>query len=289
MKISSYILCLYGISTTATASVIPEDASLAIRNLISDVVTPSHELRKRRGGGGGGGGGGGRGGGSSGGSSSSGSSSSGSRGSSSGSSSSGSSGSSARTGSTSNLGGATSRGSGVSPSYGGGRYYGGGAAVPYSAGAVSSGRRINPLFIAAPALAFGGLWAYGAYAYPYSSPYSFRNASRNNATNESIPVQCWCAQYQVCGCDDNGDRAYLDSIVGNGTGLNQTLARVANLNGTDTLVINGTLPNGTTASGGTDDDSSSSSTSGAVKLGGWGELSGWWMMLATVGSIVYFA
>ncbi|KAF2222541.1 hypothetical protein BDZ85DRAFT_129181 [Elsinoe ampelina] len=271
MKVASYLLCLYGITSTTSASVIPDSAALAIRDLISESIPHQSDLIKRKGGG------------SSSGSSSSSSGSSGSRGSTG---SSGSTGTSARTGSGSNVGGSTSRGSGPAPSYGGGRYYGGGAAVPYSAGVASPRARINPLFIAAPALAFGGLWAYGAFAYPYSSPYSFRNVSRNNATNESIPVQCWCGQYQSCGCDDNGDRSYLDGIVGNGTGLNQTLARVVDLNGTQTLVINGSLPNGTTAPGGTDDDVVSS---GAVKLGGFGEFSGWWMMLATVGSIVYFA
>jgi len=87
-----------------------------------------------------------------------------------------------------------------------------------------------------------------------------------------------CAQYQECGCDDNNDSSYLDSVVGNGTNLNSTLARVNNVNGTQTLLINGTLPNGTTASGGT--------TSGASRLDGWAAVSGWWMTAAIVTAIV---
>ena len=164
----------------------------------------------------------------------------------------------------------------MSPSYGGGRYYGGGATTPYSSGSRSP-LGISPVFLAAPALAFGGLWAYGAYSYPYSHPYSFRNASANNSTNTTLPVDCLCAQYQECGCDNNNDTSYLDSIVGNGTLTNSSLARVNNVNGTDTLLINGTLPNGTTSAG---------ATSGAVRLDGIGSLSGWWMMLAIVAAMV---
>jgi len=44
----------------------------------------------------------------------------------------------------------------------------------------------------------------------------------------------------------------LNSVVVNGTNLNSTLVRAADVNGTSQIFINGTLPNGTTASGGTD-------------------------------------
>jgi len=37
-----------------------------------------------------------------------------------------------------------------------------------------------------------------------------------------------------------------------GTNLNSTLVRAATVNGTDQIFLNGTLPNGTTASGGSD-------------------------------------
>ncbi|KAI4599605.1 hypothetical protein KJ359_001702 [Pestalotiopsis sp. 9143b] len=47
----------------------------------------------------------------------------------------------------------------------------------------------------------------------------------------------------------------MSDIIGNGSyaGLNQAVITVANVNGTDTIFINGTLANGTTASGGTED------------------------------------
>lgn len=56
-------------------------------------------------------------------------------------------------------------------------------------------------------------------------------------------------------------------MVGNGSydALNKSLVTVARVNGTDTLVINGVLPNGTTASGGSD----SAAPPALAKFGGW--------------------
>lgn len=262
MKFSNAIICLYGITATVQGAALPDTSSLSIRAALADLIPIPHisnPLEKRKGGGGHGGGGGGKG---------------------SGSSSSSSSGSSGAGSSSSSTGGRTSTGSGISPSYGGGRYYGGGATTPYTSGARSP-LGISPLFIAAPALAFGGLWAYGAYGYGYAHPYSFHNQSSTNSTNTTLPVQCICAQYSECGCDDNDDDSYLSSLVGNGSAsdMNSTLARVTDLNGTRTLVVNGTLPNGTTAAGGT----TSASGAGSLRLA---ELSGWWMMLAVVAATV---
>jgi len=244
------------------------------------------DLWKRKGGGGGGGKGGSSGG--KGGDSSSGSTSSAPKGSTS-----------------SNTGGATKTGSGVRPAYGGGRYYGGGATQPYRSGGIS------PLGIVAFPLAFGalafypGIWLYGAYSYPYHNPYSFHNrtARANNTNSTTTPshalqffglsarqeegieqtknVTCLCAMYQECGCDDNGDTTFLDSIIGDGTysSLNLSLVNVADINGTSTIILNGTLPNGTTASGGTDD--ASAAVRSVV------EASGYWVMIALVGMTVY--
>jgi hypothetical protein len=134
--------------------------------------------------------------------------------------------------------------------------------------------------------------AYGAYGYNYHHPYSYYNrTARRNATatrttssatatptvngkrgvvslmelverqaaesgqNETKPITCLCAQYLVCGCDDNGDVSFLNALIGDGdyNKLNKTLINVADINGTSTIIINGTLPNGTTAPGGVDD------------------------------------
>jgi len=227
-----------------------------------------------------------------GGSSSSGSSSSGS--SSSGSSSSGgkggssSSSSGGRGSSSSSAGGATKQGSGVTPRFGGGRYYGGGATTPYASG-VRSPLGLTPVLLGATALALlPGLWLYGAYSYPYTHPYSFRNYTAPTNTsdsnqNETKPVNCLCAQYQECSCDDNGNSTFLDELIGNGSyaALNQSLVTVADVNGTSTILINGTLPNGTTTAGGTDD------ANAAVRT--MVEASGYWVMIALVGCTVLLA
>lgn len=75
----------------------------------------------------------------------------------------------------------------------------------------------------------------------------------------------------------------MDSLIGNGSyaALNQSVVTVADVNGTSTILINGTLPNGTTASGGT------TSASGASSLGrGLMEASGYWVVIALVGCTV---
>lgn len=99
---------------------------------------------------------------------------------------------------------------------------------------------------------------------------------------ETKPVTCICAEYSVCGCDDNGDQTFLASIIGDGTysTLNQTLVQVADINGTSTIILNGTLPNGTTAPGGVDDASAASN----VKVS---HYSGYLVMVALVGFTVF--
>ncbi|KAI9835462.1 MAG: hypothetical protein M1819_002380 [Sarea resinae] len=172
----------------------------------------------------------------------------------------------------SDSGGKTVHGSGVRPSYGGGHYYAGGAAVPYT-----SGRRsplgLAPFLIPIAGLAyFAGPWHYPVYAYHYSHPSTYHNASAAPAhttatnitnANSTMPVLCLCQQYCECGCDDNANSTYIESIIGNGnpSQFNQSLVRLSVVNGTETLIVNGTLANGTTAAGGT---ASSAGVKGAV-------------------------
>ncbi|KAG4431105.1 hypothetical protein IFR05_013410 [Cadophora sp. M221] len=205
----------------------------------------------------------------------------------------------------SNAGGSTKTGSGVTPRFGG--KYGGGASTPYTAGGRSPGG-ITPVFLGVGLLSiYPGLWLYGAYGYPYYNHYGFRNrtARRNNTdtnttntptrdlpelvirqddggVNESKPVTCLCAQYAVCGCDDNGNYTFLDSIIGDGDyfKLNQSLVTVADVNGTRTILLNGTLPNGTTAAGGTK-DAITGNTNAAVRT--LIEASGHWVIVGAVG------
>lgn len=197
----------------------------------------------------------------------------------SGSSSSSSSSSGGRGSSSSSSGGRTTTGSGAPRTYGGGAYYGGGTTTPYRAGGVSTlGLASVGLFgVGALSLAFWpGVWYHPAYLYPYNNPWSYRNSTTGN--NETKPVTCGCDAYQVCGCEDNNNTDYVNSVIGNGSysNLNKSLVTVANVNGTDTILINGTLPNGTTASGGTE------SASAGVGMQELLEMAGWWPAALTV-------
>ena len=129
--------------------------------------------------------------------------------------------------------------------------------------------------------------------YPYNHDYSFHNrtnSSQPKGQNETLPVTCLCQMYSACGCDNNTNTSYLDSLVGNGSAAdeNNTLIHIGNVNNTKTLIINGTLPNGTngTDTNGTDDSSTSSTTSGAVRQELL-EYSGFWLVSAIVGATVW--
>ncbi|UPX13359.1 uncharacterized protein EKO05_0003869 [Ascochyta rabiei] len=270
MKVTQYLAGVALATSVANAASIPEVNAI---NLIDDhadvlprsseVVAPDHSLERRKGGGG-----------RSGGSSSGGSS---------GGRSGGGSGGSSRTSSNSAAGGRTSAGSGAPRAYGG--YYGGGASVPYTAGrSTPKGLVAAPLLLGVGLLAImPGLWLYSAYPYHYSNPYRFYNQSETNqnnpnGTNTTLPVTCLCQEYSPCGCDENDDPKYINGLVGNGSyaALNKSLVTVADVNGTKNLVLNGTLPNGTTAPGGSDDDESAAIN---LKIG---KYAGYWMMATIV-------
>ncbi|KLO85853.1 uncharacterized protein LW93_14474 [Fusarium fujikuroi] len=137
------------------------------------------------------------------------------------------------------------RGGGGGGGRGGGRYYPGGSSKPYKSGGPSPGR-IAPFALGGAALAFWpGLWLYGAYMYPYSHPYHYHNDTSDE--DEERDVLCGCSRYEYCACDDNNSTQYFDELIGNGSydALNKSIVNVAEVNGTMTILINGTLPNDT--------------------------------------------
>ena len=199
----------------------------------------------------------------------------------------------------------SSAGSVARPSYGGGKYYGGGATSAYRAGGRSP-RGLLPVAIGlgAAAIIFPGIWLYGAYNYPYNRPYSFRNSTRRaNDTddrlrrrqddqNVTLPVTCLCVMYSACGCDENDDPSYLDSIIGDGSNLNASLVHIGPVNGTETIALNGTLPNATDSESDTSGSSASSPTSppptsSAVTTQRILEMSGIWVLGGVVGAAVW--
>jgi len=184
--------------------------------------------------------------------------------------------------------------SSIAPSYGGGRYYGGGSASAYRSGGRSPAGLL-PFALAGGALAFfPGLFLYGAYAYNYNHDYSYHNRTNTSQPanqNETLPVVCLCDMYSACGCDDNNNSTYLDSVVGNGSmaDANNTLVHIAMVNGTKKLVLNGTLPNGTDNSTTTDNSTSAPPTSTGLSIRqNIMEVSGFWLVGAIVGATVWF-
>lgn len=172
-------------------------------------------------------------------------------------------------------------GAGAPRGYGGGRYYGGGGAAPFSSGKRTPKAGIAGLFIVGAAVAFWpGVWLYGAHMYPYTNRYGFHNDTTDK--NENLPVICACSPYNPCGCDENNDTEYVQSLVGSGRydELNQSLVTVAEVNGTKTLLVNGTLPNGTEPPVPADGDAGLGMRSMVEALG-------YWPMVAAVASAVF--
>ncbi|RYP60688.1 hypothetical protein DL771_010419 [Monosporascus sp. 5C6A] len=288
MRLSNALVVTATLAPSISASAIPSTGKTALETRTQPESQFSgrsthqgqEELWKRKGGGGGGG----RGGGSSGSGRGSGSGSSGS-----GSSGSGSSGG-GRGSSGSNTGGRTTTGSGQRPAYGpGGAFYAGGARVPYRAGASSPGG-VAPYLVAGAGLGFlGGTYLAGGafYMYPYRNQYYYHNATTDR--NETKPVVCACQADGVCGCDDNGDQEYFNSLVGDGSyeGLNRSIVDVVR-NETDDrtyIYINGSLPNGTTAADGTEDPyaeyPNTENPNAGAGLRALVSVAGWWPVVTT--------
>ncbi|RSL41916.1 hypothetical protein CEP53_012474 [Fusarium sp. AF-6] len=181
---------------------------------------------------------------------------------------------------TSNVGGGSKSGSGPQPNFAGGRYYPGGAVAPYRSGNRSPGAGILPFVLVGSALAFWpGVWLYGAYMYPYTHQYHFHNDTSDE--DEIRDVICGCGRYEVCGCDDNNDTAYYDELIGNGSweALNKSIVTVAEYKGNITILINGTLPNGTTVP---EQDSPA-----GLGMRGMIEALGYWPAVAAVAATVF--
>lgn len=110
------------------------------------------------------------------------------------------------------------------------------------------------LALSLASLLFAGAWMYGSvYAYHFDRDIDYLNKTSNR--NESLPVMCLCQEYSVCGCDENHNQTYVDALVANATNVTTNgpvRSKIAEVNGTRTLLINGTLDNGTTADGGTE-------------------------------------
>ena len=101
-------------------------------------------------------------------------------------------------------------------------------------------------------------------------------------------MTCLCEQYSACGCDDANNSTFLDGIIGDGNlaNLNKSLINVGNVNGTKTIVLNGTLPNDTVADASTNTGSASTTAASAANKRLLLETSGFWLLGAIAGATV---
>ncbi|KAK8071994.1 hypothetical protein PG996_005342 [Apiospora saccharicola] len=151
--------------------------------------------------------------------------------------------------------------------FGGGQYYGGGARQSYSPGGRSPSGIVPGLLIGSAIGLGAGAFLYGAYR------------------KETKPVECLCDKYSDCGCDDNGDKKYLNDIIGNGTyeGLNKSVVNIGEINGKQTIIINGTIPNDTSS----DSSSSDNNANAGIDMHSLLHTAGWWPVVATGFAIAY--
>ena len=208
----------------------------------------------------------------------------------------------------SNAGGFSKGGTGPPPKYT--KYYGGGVRTPYTSGKKSPGG-LSPLAlpIAVAGGLFAGMWLGSVWMYAWNHPLNYFNPPtaatmdipyQNRTTNGTVtdmtyeitpgmnvtlPVKCLCAENTVCGCDEVTDPEYAKSVLEDAAkdGGKGDTARLAVDDGSLVLVVNGTLPNGTTAAGGDEYNS----RGGRLQLGR-GVMRGWamaWMGLVLGGAV----
>lgn len=113
-----------------------------------------------------------------------------------------------------------------------------------------------------------GLWVLPVFMYgPYSYHHSYYN--RTSRKDEERDIICGCAQYSVCMCDDVDDEDFWDDLIGDGdySKLNKSVVQVSEVKGKTTILINGTLPNGTTVDSDDPEDYEQYLTNAAVAVG----------------------
>jgi hypothetical protein len=106
--------------------------------------------------------------------------------------------------------------------------------------------------------------------------------NQNTHKNESLPVVCVCQEYSECGCDNNNNSTYYESLFNGTVPKNSSVVRVVKVNGTETIYINGTLPNGTTEA-----DSSLNTSAASPMMTTLLHASGYWVTVALVVTAVW--
>lgn len=85
-------------------------------------------------------------------------------------------------------------------------------------------------------------------------------------------MNCYCSRFSECSCEANNETDYMTSIANN-----NSISHVGTVDGKSTLLVNGTLPNGTTAA----------SAAPSFRQG-FAEMSGWWIVVVGVVYTMWF-
>ena len=172
-----------------------------------------------------------------------------------------------------------------------GTFLKGGSIVSYRSGQNSPGG-IRPFLVptaAGAAAIFPGTWGAGVYVYSYNLDEDNLEETELDSDfiddlDDPVPVRCLCEEFLECSCEEENDEDYLQFLIDDDDveDLDEEIVTFNTVNGTMTLVINGTLPNATESLG--DDSSDESdldigdSSAGikqvAIQLSGWSFVAG---------------
>jgi len=140
---------------------------------------------------------------------------------------------------------------------GGRSVYGGGGGTVFLAGAAAGAAAglLAVYTIEVASLWPGQWWGDKVSVYPFNSTYewNFHNATLDK--NMTMPVACLCSISQSCTCQGTNDPAFIADVMKNGTweALDHTLVSIGNLTvdkvTEPTILLNGTVANGTQSSG----------------------------------------
>ena len=177
-----------------------------------------------------------------------------------------------------------------------GTFLKGGSIVSYRSGQNSpSGIQPSRVTAAGAAAIFPGTWGAGVYVYSYTLDEDDLDETELDGDflddlDDPVPVRCLCEEFLECSCEEENDEDYLQFLIDDDDvdDLDEEVVAFNTVDGTTTLVINGTMPNATEFLGddsdddsdsilfddSDDDDSNASIKQTAVQLSGWSFVAG---------------
>ncbi|KAF5967848.1 hypothetical protein FCOIX_11688 [Fusarium coicis] len=131
--------------------------------------------------------------------------------------------------------------------------------------------------------------------YPGGSSKPYRSGSRSPGGIVPLAladrdILCGCSKYEECACEYNNDTAYFDDLIGGGQyHYYDSIIDLADVNGTITILINGTLPNGTALPSYSAPENTPENRPENAAMPRFSEDWGWWLAVAAVMLMVFMA